>query len=294
MGQLEDFRLFVHIVDNGGISKTAASLGIAKSAISRRLSQLESRMGVNLIVRSARQWYLSEAGKQLYQRASSILLDMDDIYAELGRQNCVEHGNIRISVPLHFGLNVLSAALLEFSTLYPKVHLTVDFNDRMVNLVEERYDLSVRISQLKDSSLISKKIGEISHVICASPDYLNNAEKIKDLDDLKRHQILQFGPAKKFRWSADNSNGKPVNVSLTSSMNSDNGQFLVNAAKQGLGIIKLPIFFVQAELNQGTLVKALENFIHEPFGIYALYPETRHLPRRVRLLLDFLGQFCKK
>lgn len=294
MGQIEDFRLFVQIVDNAGISKTAASLGIAKSAISRRLSLLETQMGTNLIVRSARQWYLSEAGQQLYQRASIILSDMDDIYSELSQHHCVERGKIRISLPLHFGLNVLGPALLEFANMHPTVHLSVDFSDRMVNLVEERYDLAVRISQLKDSSLISKKIGEITHVFCASPDYLARTEQINDLDDLKRHDILQSGSAQRFKWRAFCPEGKKTSVSLTSRLNSDDGQFLVDAAKQGLGIINLPKFFVQKELNSGVLVSLLENYTHEPFGIYALYPETRHLARRVRLLLDFLGQFCKK
>ncbi len=294
MGQIEDFKLFVQIVDNAGISKTAARLGIAKSAISRRLSLLEAQLGTNLIIRSARQWYLSEAGQQLYQRASTIISDMDDIYAELGQQNCVEHGKIRVAVPLHFGLNVLGPALLEFSNAYPSLHLSVDFSDRMVNLVEERYDLAVRISHLKDSSLISKKIGEITHVFCASPDYLARSAKINELNDLKQHDILQSGSAQRFKWGAYSPEGKKTSVSLTSRMNSDNGQFLVDAAKQGHGIIKLPTFFIREELNNKTLVKVLGHYSQEPFGIYALYPETRHLARRVRLLLDFLGQFCKK
>lgn len=292
MGQLEDYRLFVQVVESQSISKAATKLGIVKSAVSRRLSQLEDTLETVLIARTARQWSVTDSGQVLYERAIRIIAEIDDVNAVLRNQRSVERGPIQIAVPLHFGMDFLSPALLEFAQKYPQIHLTADFSDRMVNLAEEKYDISIRISQLQDSSLIAKKLGEVSHVLCASPAYLEQAPALTTLDDLKQHRLLQFGPAKRFKWTFLDARRREFHVALTSTLNSNNGQFLAEAAKDGQGIVRLPEFLVQQEIDAGRLVTVLDGFTQHVFGMYALYPETRHLPHQVRLLLDFMALNC--
>lgn len=292
MGQFEDYRMFVQVVESESISKAAAKLGIVKSAVSRRLSQMEDTLGTVLITRTARQWAITDAGQVLFERAIRIIAEVDDTNAILRNEHSVERGPIQIAMPLHFGMDFLSPALLEFARKYPQIHLTADFSDRMVNLAEEKYDISIRISQLQDSSLISKKLGEVAHVFCASPTYLAQAPELHTPQDLKQHKILQYGPSKRFKWVLLDARRREFQISLTSTLNSNNGQFLAEAVKDGQGITRLPEFLVQDALDAGTLVKVLEGYTQHIFGMYALYPETRHLPHRVRLLLDFMAQYC--
>ncbi len=288
MGQLEDYRLFLEVVDNQGISKAADNLGIVKSAVSRRLAQLEDRLGSRLITRNARQWVLTEAGQVLYDRAQHLVTEADDITSEFRHEQQVTGGQITLSVPLHFGVNVLAPALLEFARMYPQIHLNVDFTDRFTDLVENRIDLAIRISRLKDSSLIARKLGEARHLICASPAYLNTAAPIGRPKDLQGHKILTFGRAKRFKWTLITPKGKEEHVALTAAMNSDNGAFLAMAARDGQGLVLAPEFILAPYLSDASLVPVLDHYRLSTFGIYAVYPETKHLHRRVRLLLDFL------
>ena len=288
MGQLEDYRLFLEVVDNQGISKAADKLGIVKSAVSRRLARLEDRLGSRLITRNARQWVLTEAGQVLYDRAQNLVTEADDISSEFRQEQQVNSGQITLSVPLHFGINVLAPALLDFTRMYPQIHLNVDFTDRFTDLVENRIDLAIRISRLKDSSLIARKLGKARHMICASPAYLNTAPKIEVPKDLQGHKILNFGRARRFKWTLISPKGKEDHIALTASMNSDNGAFLAMAARDGQGLVLAPEFILQPYLSDQSLVPVLTRYRLSSFGIYAVYPEVRHLHRRVRMLLDFL------
>ena len=288
MGQLEDLRAFVQIVEHESIGKAAEAAGIAKSAMSRRLRLLEERMQSVLIVRTTRRWALTEAGRQYHERGLGIVQAYDEFESDVRDEVREPKGEIRLSVPLYFGKATLTSPLLDFATRYPEVRLNIDFTDRMVDVIGEHYDLVVRVSSLADSSLIARKLCETRHVLCASPEHLASAPAIVTPEDLRSHRLLTYGPSRRFKWSFGDTGGKELSVSLTASMNSFDGGFLVDAAERALGVVRLPDFMVREPLAAGRLVRVLERYELEPRGVFVVYPTSRYLPQRTRALVDFL------
>ncbi len=288
MGQLEELRAFVQIAELESIGKAAEQAGIAKSAMSRRLRMLEERMQTVLISRTTRQWALTEAGRQYYERGSDILHAIDEFESQVRNDNVELRGDIRLSVPLYFGHASLSSHLLAFAKAHPEVRLNVEFSDKLVDVISEHHDMVIRISDLPDSSLIARKFCETRHVFCASPDYIANSAAIKEPHDFQDHRILHFGSAKRPKWTFTTPRGKDIVVSLTASMNTQDGAFLISAAEQGMGIARVPDFLAQAPLKEGRLVQVLKAYQLKPRGIYFVYPTTRYLPQRTRALMDFL------
>ncbi len=288
MGQMEDLRAFVLIVENESIGKAAEMEGIAKSAMSRKLRLLEERLGTGLITRTTRQWSLTSAGKSYFAHAQRIISALDEADAEIGNEQLDSGGDIVLAAPLHYGTQVLSERLVGFARDHPKIRLNVDFEDRFVDLVSEQYDLAIRISHPADSSLMARKIGETRHVFCASPGYLESASKITQPSDLRDHKIIQHGRAKRFKWRFCPKGERPTEVSLSSDFNSNNGDLLIGAALAGLGIVRVPDFLAETALNTGRLVRVLENCEPPPLQISMVYPATHHQPKRVRMLMDYI------
>lgn len=289
MGQIEDLRAFVQIVEHGSIGKAADAEGIAKSAMSRRLRLLEERMQAELISRTSRSWVLTEAGRQYYERGRDLLLSFDSFEGAVRHETQSLGGTIRLSAPLYFGKVTLTEPLTEFALRHPKVRLHVDFSDRMVDVVAENFDLVIRIAELQDSSLIARKLCAVRHVVCASPSYLTKAPAITTPSDLAAHRIIQFGLAQRPRWTFPGRAGKDIAVALNASFNSPDGGLLRDAAERGLGVTRLPEFIAQASLDAGRLVPVLPAYPMAPVGVYAVYPATRYQPQRTRALLDFLA-----
>lgn len=288
MGQIEDIRAFVQIVEQESIGKAAEQAGIAKSAMSRKLRLLEERMETVLIARTTRQWSLTEAGRQYYERGLGVINAVDEFEAQVRNDHLELKGEIRVSVPLYFGKVSLTLALLEFSKSHPEVRLNIEFNDRLVDVIGEHFDLVIRISNLQDSSLIARKLCQTRHVVCTSPDYVANTSTITEPRDIQAHRIIQFGSSKRPKWTFTSPKGKDIVVSLTASMNSHDGAFLIDAAEQGLGIVRVPDFLAKASLDAGRLVQILEPYAINPRGVYIVYPEARYLPQRTRALMEFL------
>ena len=288
MGQIEDIRAFVQIVEHESIGKAAEQAGIAKSAMSRKLRLLEERMETVLIARTTRQWSLTEAGRQYYERGLGVIHAVDEFEAQVRNEDLQLKGEIRVSVPLYFGKISLTLPLLEFAEKHPDVHLNIEFNDRLVDVVGEHFDLVIRISDLQDSSLIARKLCQTRHVVCASPDYITRSTEIRDPRDIQAHRIIQFGSSKRPKWTFTSLKGKDIVVPLSASMNSHDGAFLIDAAEQGLGVIKVPDFLAKGSLESGRLVQILKPFDIKPRGIYIIYPEARYLPHRTRALMEFL------
>ena len=288
MGQIEELRAFVQIVEQESIGKAAEQAGIAKSAMSRRLRLLEERMQTVLITRTTRQWALTEAGRQYYDRGLDIIHAFDEFEAQVRNENLELKGEIRISVPLYFGQISLSSLLLEFADEYPDVRLNIEFSDRLVDVINEHFDLVVRISELQDSTLIARKLCETRHLFCASPEYIANSPLITKPLDIQAHKIIQFGSTKRPKWVFTTPRGKDISVPLTSSMNSHDGAFLIAAAEHGQGIVRVPDFLAKTSLHTGRLVQILKDYKHKTQGVYFVYPATRYLPHRTRALMDYL------
>ena len=253
MGQLEDMSAFVRIVESGSISRAAEQLGVAKSAMSRRLAELEERLGAQLLQRTTRKSSLTEAGKSYYQCARRILGDVDGLNAAISGTRSSLEGHLKIAAPLSFGLQHLPPAINEFAKAHPELVMQLDFSDRLVDLVEEGFDLTIRIAELEDSTHIARKLAPIKHVICASPAYLEAHGTPRTPQELSAHQALQYVLEPRSVWKLTAPDDKAVNARIQSKMTANNGDFLREAALSGQGLVRLPTFIVWAGTPTGRV-----------------------------------------
>ncbi|MBL4660644.1 MAG: LysR family transcriptional regulator [Alcanivoracaceae bacterium] len=295
MNQIEDMQTFVRIVEAGSITKAAEQMNTVKSAVSRRLSELEKRLGVALLTRTTRSQSLTDSGKSYYLQSVRIIDDVAEVESSILNEHCALVGRIKVAVPLSFGLAHLAPALRKFNEIQPGIHFDIDFNDRKVDLIEEGFDLAIRITQLEDSSLIARKITSTQMILAASPAYLKthgHPKSIKDLLNVQnKHVKLNYKNSPE-NWSFFDGNKKLVTLNLPSVLDANNGEYLCQAAVDGMGLIYIPDFICYKYIKLKQLIPILTNHIKlEELGTYAIYPQTRHLSRRVRNLIDFLSEY---
>ena len=282
-------RAFVRVVDAGSITAAAGQLGLAKSAVSRRISELEQRLGTQLLTRTTRRMSLTDAGRSFYERASAILADVADAEAEVGGAAQELAGRLRLAAPLSFGLLHLAPAITDFAEACPGVEIDVDLNDRPVDLVGEGFDLAIRIAELDDSSLVARRLCSIGHVVCASPAYWQAHGMPETPEDLARHKALRYSNSPRQAWSYTSPDGRRGEIRLPTRLQANNGEFLSYAGKAGLGVLLQPTFIIYRAIEAGELTPALTDYRWRHLSAYAVYPEKRHLPARVRKLIDFLA-----
>ncbi|PCI44411.1 MAG: LysR family transcriptional regulator, partial [Alphaproteobacteria bacterium] len=222
------------------------------------------------------------------ERSVQIIADIAEINATTSNTKAALTGLFKISAPLSFGLQHLTEPINEFAALHPGLVIHMDFNDRKVDLVAEGYDVAIRIAALKDSSLMARKLAPIRRILCASPDYLARMGTPQKPQDLKEHHILHYANTESNIWRFTGPDGGKHSVNLSARMMANNGDFLKSAAKNGHGIIQSPTFIVWQEIASGELVAILEDYPYSSLNAYAVYPQTRHLPQRVRTFIDFL------
>jgi len=288
MGQLEDMTVFIRVVDAGGISRAAEQLGIAKSAVSRRLVDLETRLGIRLLNRTTRTSSLTEAGRGFYERSIKIIDDISELNALASDSNTCLEGTINLAAPLSFGLSHLAPAIDDFLSLHPELTININFSDRQINLIEEGLDLAVRIADLKDSSLIARKLSPIRTQLCASPEYLKKQGTPETLDDLKHHPLLHYNLSNTSSWKLTDSQGEQHFIHVKAKINANNGDFLKDMAIAGHGILMIPTFISWKAIANGELVPLLSDYMTPQLNAYAVYPQTRYLSQRTRVLIDFL------
>ena len=288
MGQFEDMQAFVRIVDAGSISNAAEQLGVTKSSLSRRLSDLEGRLGTQLLARTTRRSSLTEAGERYYTRAQQILSDVAELTAATTDQRARLEGQLKVAVPVSFGIEHLAPLINAFAATHPQLVVNLAFEDRHIDLVEEGFDLAIRIARLKDSNLIARKLVPVRRVVCASPAYLETQGAPQMPEDLKHHDVLHYTNAPGATWHFTDRDGRARQVRPPVRMAANNGDFLSDAAQRGLGIAQLPTFMVHRQLADGRLVAILTDYGLEEMNAYALYPSTQFVPARVRALIDHL------
>ncbi len=289
MGQFEDMTLFIKIVDSGSITATADQLNIAKSAVSRRLMELENRLGVQLLNRTTRKSSLTEAGRLYYGQAQAIVADTEELNDLICLGSAELRGKLKISVPLSFGLLHLSPAVTKFSCQHPDLLVDIHFADRQIDLVEEGFDIAIRIAQLEDSSLIAKRITTIKHVLCASPEYLLERGTPNSPEELKDHDILKYDSPSGLSQYIEDKDGRRHDLQGNLVMIANNGDFLKQAVLAGRGIYLTPTFIAWKEFKAGTLVPIMTDYSYLELGAYTVYPQTRFLSARVRQFIDFLS-----
>jgi len=292
MNQIEDMKTFVRIVDAGSITKAAEQMNTVKSAVSKRLTELEHRLGVKLLNRTTRSQSLTNSGRSFYQQSQRIIDDVEELESSIQNEDCALRGKIKLAAPLTFGLIHLAPALQAFNNLHKSIHFDLDFNDRKVDLVDEGFDLAIRISKLTDSSLIARKITETKMVLAASPDYLNSHNEINNIEDLQNgHVKLQYknGPD---IWKFKDKDNQVVQIKLPSVLESNNGEYLTQAAMAGMGLTYTPDFIVYKHIKSNRLTPILSDKINpDKIQVYAIYPQTRHLSKRVRFLINYLSEY---
>jgi len=288
MGQLEDMYIFLRVVETGSITKAAEQMNIAKSAVSKRLSLLEQKLGIKLINRTTRKSSITEAGQRYYQRSKLIVDEVDELNSQTASSKRALEGTLNIAVPLSFGLTHLAPALDFFLQQHTDLKLNINFSDQKIDIVEQGVDLAFRIGQLDNSTLQARKIAPIKHVLCASAEYLKLHGVPKTPSDLKQHKVIKYGSSDQSGLKLLSKDGKEHVVQLEPHILANNGDFLKSLAESGHGITFLPTFIVWQSLATQTLVPVLEEHKLQTMHAYAVYPPNRHLPLKVRSLIDFL------
>jgi len=291
VGQLEDIQVFIRIVEAKGIGKAADQLNMAKSAVSRRLADLESRLSTKLIQRTTRTLNLTEAGQLYYQNALKVLGAVDELNHLVHTSEQALTGTLRIALPLSFGLLHLTPVLDQFAKLHPELSLKLDFSDREVDMIEEGVDLAFRIGELKDASIQARKIVPIHFALCASADYLNRAGLPKTPEELKQHMRLSYSVDQNRPLVFVGKNGEKHTVSMPSQLQANNGEFLLKMAVAGHGIVFLPTFIAWQAIKEGQLQTLLEDYSLPVVHAYAIYPQNRFLSQKARVFIDYLVSY---
>lgn len=288
MDRFHEMGVFTAIVDAGSFIGAAESLGVSKAAVSRILGDLEKRLGTRLLHRTTRRLSLTDEGKVFYVRCKAVLADVEEAEAEITARSGHVHGLLKINVPVTFGLLHLSPLWGAFMAQNPAVTLDITLSDRLVDVVEEGYDVVVRIGRLRSSSLISRQLSTTRMVLCASPRYLDQHGRPSHPGELTHHAVLTYSLfSTGEQWVFQGPQG-PVSVAVTPRMRSNSGDTCRDAALQHQGIILQPSFLVGNDLRSGALEEIMPEYRSFEMGIYALYPSRQHVTPKVRMLIDYL------
>ena len=291
MDRFADMQMFVAVVEAGSLSAAAERLNLAKSAVSRRLAELEARLGVSLIQRTTRRLNLTDSGRAYYDRCVVILADLDEAEAAVSQAHQALKGRLKVALPHSFGLLHLAPLVQDFMMQHPDVRFELDFNDRQIDLMQEGFDLAIRIATLADSSLIARRLAPIRHAVCASPDYLTRHGTPRTAVELTQHVCLAYSNlTDPGLWTYHGPEGLSGNVRVPVRLAASSGDFLLRAALAGEGLILLPTFYLQKALRSGELTQVLADHGWPELSAYAVYPPTRHLSRRVRAFIGFVAE----
>jgi DNA-binding transcriptional LysR family regulator len=288
MDRFLEMQSFNAVVEAGSFVGAADSLNLSKAAVSRHVVELERRLGVRLLHRTTRRVSLTPEGQVLYARGKDVLAELDDVESEITSRRETASGLLRINAPFTFGILHLAPLWGRFREKHPQVTLDVTLADRVVDLVEEGYDLAVRIAALESSSLVSRRLATTRMTVCATPRYLKKHGKPRHPRDLIQHQVIAYSYlATKDEWHFTGPQGE-VSVQTRPWMHTNNGETCKAAALAHQGVILQPRFVVVDELTSGQLVELLPDYRAADIGIYAVYPSRKHLSAKVRVLVDFL------
>ena len=289
MDRLDAMHLFVRVAELGSFAAVAQQLGVARSVVTRQIAGLEAHLGLKLMARSTRRLTLTSAGTAYLEKCRVILNLVEAAETGVAEERAAPRGNIRMGLPLSFGLKRLAPMLLDFSQRYPEVGLDMDYTDRRVKLIEEGIDLSIRITRKLDGGDVARRIGASRMQVVAAPDYLARHGRPRHPADLIHHECLGYtagGQAQGWQFIVG---GQAQTFPVRSRLQANNGDVLTEAAAQGLGITMQPDFIIDDYLAAGRLEAILGDFPIAELGIYAILPSNRHVPHRVRVLMDFLG-----
>ena len=290
MDRIGDIALFLRVLDLGSISAAARSMDLSVAVASQRLQRLERQLGVRLLHRTTRRLHATAEGAALAERGRALVEDLEALTGELRQAGASVSGTLRMTASASFGRQYLSPVLPEFLARYPNVRISVDLSDVMKDLVSEGFDLAIRIGALEDSTFVARKIAPNRRVLCASPAYLAKHGAPAAPAELAAHECLLLvgSQGRQDLWRMTDHNGREATVRVNGRFESNYGEVLRDACVAGLGIALHSTWHVSLDLREGRLRRVLPHYRLAESGIYALMPQRRLVPMRVRAFADFL------
>ena len=287
---LSDLEAFKAVVETGGFHSAADSLNSSSAAISRRVSSLEKKLGARLLNRTTRSVNLTEAGENYFQYVLKIFDVVEASEDNLLEEKTDIQGTLRVAAPMGFGLRQITPLIPDFLERHPGIVLDIQFDDRTIDIHSERIDVAFRIGNLEDSTLVATKLEPVETVICASPEYLKKYGTPTTPADLKSHNCLTYSLVNNSNeWSI----GQNKSYKVSGQMTTNNGEALLQAAIQGVGIVYLPLFIVKEDLDNGSLIRILDNYKTRSENLYAVRPSRQFTPAKVELIIEYLKQSLK-
>ncbi|OGA71371.1 MAG: LysR family transcriptional regulator [Betaproteobacteria bacterium RIFCSPLOWO2_12_FULL_67_28] len=294
MDRFQAMAVFVKVVEQGSFARAAGRLGISTSACSRQIADLERHLDARLLHRTTRRLSLTESGQSFHERCVQLLADLEEAEIAAAASTATPRGTIRLTCSINFGVRHLSPAIGAFLARHPEVRFDVALSDRIVDLVDEGYDMAVRIGGTGGANVVARRLGETRVVCCAAPDYLERHGTPHSPEELAKHRCLTYEYLQSRNlWQFRDRSGRERPVRVSGPLHSNNGDLLAAAAVQGVGIALEPGFIVGADLKAGRLVPLLESYAAPVSPIYAVYASRRYLSAKVRAFVDFLaGRFA--
>lgn len=289
MDLLKSLKAFQAVVDAGGFAAAAREMGVSRAVVNKQVQQLETHLGTQLLARSTRVVTPTESGLAFFERSRTVLDDLDSAICELTENEVGIRGNLRINVPMTFGTMYMAPVIAEFMAHYPDIHVEVTLSDRFVDLIEEGFDVTVRIAEAQWlTSVVTRVVSQTDRVLCASPAFLADSP-VGQPDDLKTVRCLHYGLQQTGqRWHLAGPDGE-TSVRVNCVMWSNNGQVLREAAAAAQGIAMLPSFLVGGDLQTGRMQRVLPEYGMTPLDIALMYPRHRQLSGRLRTFIDFVA-----
>ncbi len=284
MSGQDGLREFVAVVEQGGFTAAARQLNVSTSFVSRQVTRLEDRLDVRLLQRTTRKVHLTEMGQVYYERSREILDQFESLESEMADLQEKPKGLVRITAAGEYAEHYVAPLVAEFVAKYPEVSVDLESSMQMVDIVDEGFDIAIRMSSLSDSSLIARKVEQRRIMVCASPDYLKEHGQPKTPEDLRTHNCLLF-PDMPWRFKDPD---RIQEVKVRGSWSSNNGRVLVAAARHGIGVVRFSEYYLEELINTGEPEIILQEYEVDDAATWIIYPNRRHLPTRVCYLVEFL------
>ncbi|WP_448555631.1 LysR family transcriptional regulator [Thalassotalea montiporae] len=290
MANWEGVSEFVAVAETASFTLAASKLSTSVAQVSRRVSALEERLAVKLLHRTTRKVTLSEAGQVYFQQCKHLVEGLEVAELAVTQMQTTPKGLVKVTAPVTYGEQHLAPLLNQFLARYPQVNIDLNLTNQRLDLLEAGIDLAVRLGRLTDSTMIAKRLASRQLYVCASKKYLERHGEPHSLSELAHHQCL-VGSVEHWRFQE---NGREKSIRVAGRLKCNSGNALLDAAKQGLGLVQLPDYYIKDALQSGELVEVLHQYRDDKEGIWALYPKNRNLSPKVRLLIDFLAEHIGK
>lgn len=290
MDRLTAMEIFANVVEFEGFSAAARRLGISRASVSKQVIQLEESLGARLLNRTTRRVSVTEVGEAYYERCKRVLAEVEEADLLVEQLHSEPRGTLKVSAPMSFGVAHVGPAVSDFLGAYRDLSISLSLNDRFTDLIEEGFDVAIRISQAADTSLIARRLGPIRCVMTATPEYLERKGTPAKPRDLGDHDCLSYiYLASGLEWPIFGPNGA-TSVKVSGPLKANNGEVLVQAARHGLGIAFVPHFLVRDEIDKGSLVPVLENYRLPELSVFAVSPPNRFPARKVQAFISYLAE----